>query len=356
MIRIPALALLALALPAATAAAQTPPFADRFSALDPVSAPPHRAAPALKASATVTGDLVRIGDLIENAGAAADTPIFRAPDLGHTGTVSALRIAELVLTHDIVTLDTRGLAKVVVTRASQAITPEDIEARIARALAGRQPSTDAGNLAVSFDSEVQTLHVEPGTELRLARMTFEPRSGRFDVVFERPGRIRSFIRFTGTYAETFDAAVLTRPLSVGEIVRAADVTTARRPKSELANNVISHASQAIGMSAKRALRPGQALRQSDLAKNEVIARNDNVTISYEVPGITLSMGGKALEGGAQGDVIGVLNVQSRRTIQATVTGPGHVVVVSPPRVTALPAEPRVAANGPVRPNPRPQPE
>ncbi|MFY9694256.1 MAG: flagellar basal body P-ring formation protein FlgA, partial [Xanthobacteraceae bacterium] len=37
--------------------------------------------PALKATVTVTGDIVTIGDLVENAGPVADVPIFRAPDL-----------------------------------------------------------------------------------------------------------------------------------------------------------------------------------------------------------------------------------------------------------------------------------
>ena len=49
-------------------------------------APVH---PKLKAEATVNGDLVRIGDLVANAGIIADVPIFRAPDLGATGMVSA---------------------------------------------------------------------------------------------------------------------------------------------------------------------------------------------------------------------------------------------------------------------------
>ena len=45
--------------------------------------------PTLRSEAIVKGDLVRIGDLIENAGIVASVPIFRAPDLGYTGTISA---------------------------------------------------------------------------------------------------------------------------------------------------------------------------------------------------------------------------------------------------------------------------
>ena len=38
--------------------------------------------PMLKSSAIVTGDIVRVGDLVEHAGIIANVAIFRAPDLG----------------------------------------------------------------------------------------------------------------------------------------------------------------------------------------------------------------------------------------------------------------------------------
>src|ERR1700689_5201189 len=93
-------------------------------------------APALKASVTVTGDVVRIGDLIENAGAVADVPIFRSPDLGTRGTVATDRIVEAIRPHQLIDIDTRGLAEVVVTRTSRAITAEEISADVTQALAG----------------------------------------------------------------------------------------------------------------------------------------------------------------------------------------------------------------------------
>ena len=52
---------------------------------------------------------------------------------------------------------------------------------------------------------------------------------------------------------------------------------------------------------------------------------------YEVPGIVLTMRGKALESGAEGDLVSVLNVNSKRTIQGVVTGPGRVTVMGPAR-------------------------
>ena len=54
-----------------------------------------------------------------------------------------------------------------------------------------------------------------------------------------------------------------------------------------------------------------------------------------MPGILLTVRGKALEAGAVGDLINVLNIQSNRTVQAAVIGPGQVVITATtPRVAA----------------------
>ena len=50
------------------------------------------------------------------------------------------------------------------------------------------------------------------------------------------------------------------------------------------------------MAAKIALRNGQVLRTDDLIKPQIVQRNEAVTIVYEVPGIMLTVRGKAIEG------------------------------------------------------------
>ena len=357
MIRLATLSLLALTLPAAAqiAGAQVTgllPFADRFSAhAQPVTGP------SFKPAVTIIGEFVRIGDLVENAGATANIAIFRAPDLGETGRVAVDRVIEAMLPHELIGVETRGLTEIVVTRASREITAADIESRITQALAGRQRNADASNFTLAFDNAPRTIHIEPGADLRIARLAFDSRSGRFDALFERAGTQRAPLRFTGTFAETFEAAALARPLAANEVVRTADITIVRRPKTEFAANIITTAEQAVGLAARRAMRPGEVLRQTDLAKPEVVARNDNVTITFQVPGITLTMRGKALEGGAQGDTISVMNAQSKRSIQATVAGTGHVVVAATSLVSITPTTtaPRLAAQTTGRPNSTLQP-
>ena len=116
--------------------------------------------PALRATVTVAGDVVRIGDLIENAGPVADIPVFRAPDLGTTGAVSTDRVIEAIRPHQLIDIDTRGLAEVVVTHASRTITAQDISDRIARVLSTQYQLGDAHDISLNFDMPVHPLEVE----------------------------------------------------------------------------------------------------------------------------------------------------------------------------------------------------
>ena len=273
----------------------------------PADAEPPAAGPTLRREVTVTGEIVRIGDLIENAGAVAEVAIFRAPDLGQTGSVPARRVAEAVRPHQIIGLDTRGLDEVAVTRASRAITAKEIEARlIARARrptrarrregAGDRASTTRCARSTSSRARLPSSRSRGSAMIR-ARAAF-------DAVIELPGAAaarRAPLRLTGTLNETFEAAVLLRAVAQGDTVKASDVTVERRPKSELAPAIATD-----GRAAHRARRQARAasrarsIRQADLMKPELVARNETVTIVFEVPGIMLTIRGKALGSGRAG--------------------------------------------------------
>ena len=66
------------------------------------------ATPVLRASVTVSSDIVRIGDVVENAGTAAQIAIFRAPDLGTTGSLPTAKLLSALRAHDVIGVDTFG--------------------------------------------------------------------------------------------------------------------------------------------------------------------------------------------------------------------------------------------------------
>src|SRR3954463_5824887 len=182
-----------------------------------VSVTPAAAQARLKAQANVTGDIVRIGDLIENAGVAANTPIFRAPDLGQTGGVPVRAVLDAVRPHGLLAVDARGLNEIAVTHASRTIPTDAIEQRIVAALAARYAIGKPESLRVSFDQIVQPIELSltSAAEPALTRISYDKTGGRFDVTFELANP-RVQWRYTGTAVETVEAAIITRPLARGD--------------------------------------------------------------------------------------------------------------------------------------------
>jgi flagellar basal body P-ring formation protein FlgA len=286
--------------------------------------------PALKSSVTVSGDVVRIGDLVENAGPVADIPIFRAPDLGTTGEVATDRILDAIRPHQLIGIDTRGLAEVTVTHASRAIPAREITDHIAQALAGQYGFDDAHNILVNLDGDVRTLQVEPSAtgELRVVALAYDPRSMRFDVTFDLPDSIelrRQGAHYTGTAIATVDAIAVDRTVESGEVLKESDLTVLKRPKAQ-GDSVLTDATTVAGLAARHQLRPGQPLVTADVMKPQIVLRNDSVTIVYQAPGLTLTLRGQAQDAGALGDTISVVNTESKRVVQAVVSGSDRVMV------------------------------
>ncbi len=125
------------------------------------------------------------------------------------------------------------------------------------------------------------------------------------------------------------------PSSAAASSRCRIVTVERRPRAEIGRDAVSDPERVVGLAARNALPAGRPLRSADLTKPELVQRGETVTMLYQVPGVTLTVRGKAAESGAEGDVISILNEQSKRTVQGTVVGPGRVVIsITSPRIAA----------------------
>jgi len=297
------------------------------------------ATPVLHASVNVTGDIVHVGDLIDNPGPAADIAVYRAPDLGTTGTLPTAQVIAALRTHQVIGVDTRDIKEIVVTRLARTVDTKELELAVAHALEHRNGLGDAANISVTFDQTVQDMKFDAANNgaLNATASRFDPRSGRFDVSFElgngtsaNPTRLR----FTGIAVETAEVAVLTRNVDRNELLRSGDLVVERRPRAELAGAEPAVRDFAVGMQMRRQVRAGQALKITDLAKPDLVQRDQNVTIIFQTAGIYLTTRGKALDTGSEGDIVNVVNLQSKRTVTGRVSGRGQVsvdIAVATPR-------------------------
>lgn len=301
--------------------------------------------PVLRASVTVSDDIVRVGDFVSNAGEAAQIPVFRAPDPGTVGVLQVAQVIAALRNHHVIGVDVQDIREVEVARASRPIAAPEIRERVARALANRNGLGNAADIGITFDRDIPTLQLNPAQTgaMEAVSARYNQISRRFDVLFEIGGESTAplRLRFTGIAIETVETAVLTRTVERGEVIKPTDISVERKPKSDVQGDV-ALARDVVGLAAKRPIRAGQLLRATDLNKPELVQRDQGVTLVLNTPGVHLTIAGKAVESGSAGDVISVMNLQSKRVVQGTVIGPGQVRVSSPTsRLTtaALPSHP-----------------
>jgi flagella basal body P-ring formation protein FlgA len=286
--------------------------------------------PVLRPNVTVTSDIVRVGDVIDNAGAAGQIAIYRAPDLGTTGSLPTAQVLATLRAHQVIGVDARDIREVTVTRLARNLAAGDIKDALAHALEHHGGLGDAANLALTFDRDVQDLRLDVANSgaMQPTSVRYEPRSTRFDVTFEIAndnGGAPTRLRLTGTAIETVEAAVLTRNVERTDILKSSDLVVERRPKAEIGGDAAARAS-ALGMQLRRPMRAGQAVKVADLAKPDLVQRDQGVTLIYQTAGLYLTTRGKAVDNGTEGDVVNVLNLQSKRTVSGVVTGRGQVTI------------------------------
>lgn len=312
-------------------------------ALAPALAAGH---PTLRAEVVARADVLTFADLLDGvSGPLAERPVFRAPALGESGTIQARRVIEQASALGLGPVETAGRTQVMVTRAARHIGSGELEAAIKRVLE-MQYRIDARSLSVVFDGAPPSLVVP--AELKAAAtaedLVYDRRSRRVSatvVVDGAPGERRASVRLTGAVVEVVEVAVLNRLVNRGDTVQTADFAVERRVRESVPADAQAAIAAVAGQVARRALTPGSILRAGDLARPEIVARGDAVTIVYEIPGMVLTVRGKANEAGAQGDLIAVLNTQSKRIVQAQVVAPGKVSVSAPlpGRVASAAAQP-----------------
>ena len=128
----------------------------------------------------------------------------------------------------------------------------------------------------------------------------------------------------------------TRSLDAGEMITAEDLSwslLAAQPAGSPRD-----ADALIGKVAKRPLRSGAAASMRDVGAAQVIKKDDMVTVTYDVGGVSLSLQAKAMGPASVGDSLSLTNPQSKKIIQAVASGPGHAIVG--PDAAALRADAR----------------
>jgi len=122
-----------------------------------------------------------------------------------------------------------------------------------------------------------------------------------------------------------DVVIATRSLPARETIAATDITVV---EAEIPGAARS-AAEVVGLELRVAVPAGRPLRLDDLLRPAAVERNQIVALLYGSGGMQIRLEGRSLGRAAHGEVVRVMNLQSRSIVSGLVTGDGSVQVSLP---------------------------
>lgn len=278
----------------------------------------------LRSDIRVEADIVTLGDLFDVTGDAASVVIARAPEPGRSTSLDPDYVRQQARNNGLAWANPNQLRRVTIERASRMIDAGLVAEMISAEL----------NMRDGYEYEIQltgvgNIHMptDAGGLPDIARLDFSNRTGVFQAeLIAYDGATP--MRLSGRAYATMDVPVLARAIPAGQVIDDGDIDWMPVRADRVRADALMDPDRMVGQEARRALRPGEPLRAYDLQAPVVVARGDIVNLVFSVPGLRLTARGRALEDAGSDEIARFVNLQSNRTIDAMVEGPGRARVVT----------------------------
>src|SRR5262249_12438057 len=161
-----------------------------------------------------------------------------------------------------------------------------------------------------------------------ATLWCDARPGRFSIVVLLPtGAPAAQLPVSGMVTATAEVPVLRDMVGRGQVIGQDLVDYSIVAANRLTGDLVLDPADLVGKAARRTLHPGRPLRTADLMAPIVVPKNKMVTMIYASGSMHLTARGRSLGDGGAGDMVKVLNIDSKRTVDAVIVDNDTVNVV-----------------------------
>jgi flagella basal body P-ring formation protein FlgA len=289
------------------------------------AAAPAQAA-TLRTLTTLAAPVVRLSDLFDDAGAHADRVLGPGPAPGERIVVEAAQLAAIARQFGVDWRPASTADRAVLDRPGKLLPRATVTAALMAALARVGGPEDADLQLPGFEPPLIPTEANPSVSVE--QLDYEGATGRFSATVLVGGEAMApiWLHLAGQLDEIAHVLVPTHRLAAGSIVRAADLAAAKVHAATLRGEVVREPAQALGQALRHAVPAGQPVLLAELQRPLVIAKGARVAMELRMPGLAVIAQGTALDGGALGERIHVLNPVSRMASEGEIVGPDRVAV------------------------------
>lgn len=280
----------------------------------------------LRTATMLHAPVVRLSDLFDDAGANADRVLGTSPGPGGSVVVEAPQLAAIARQFGVDWRPASPADRAVLEHAGRLLPRDDVLTAVKTALVAAGASPDCEVELPGFTAPMVPAEAHP--QALATELDYEADIGRFSTVLSVTGEGMDPInlRIAGQVDDTIELPVAVARLAAGTVVRADDVRMARVHVAMVQSEVLHTMSTVAGMQIRHPVAAGQPFAVADMMRPTLVQSGSNVQMELQAPGISLLAQGVAMESGATGERIRVLNPSSRAVVMAEVIGPGRVRV------------------------------
>lgn len=282
----------------------------------------------LKPEVTINRYAVKLSDLFSGVPAEIDRDIAQAPPPCRPAVYTEAVLNKLADTYRL-DWQTEGSADhAIVTAACTRITEDMIrDAVVAKVKA--DGNTKDRSFEISFDTHSLEIDLpaDQKADFRLENFTYDVGAKHFRTdLTAQTMRGPYTLPITGHVSVKRSVPILARRLEGGTTIAAGDLDWIQVPEERVTADVVTESSQLVGRELRRDTSEGDIIRSRDIIPPRLVTRGSLVTMRIATPFITVTAQGKAEQDGGQGDTVRVINTQSNRVVEGTVTGPGVIEI------------------------------
>ena len=283
----------------------------------------------VRTNVEVNRHLIKLDDLFTNTGDKAEIEVAYAPEPGKRAVFDARWLYRVARAYQLPWRPLSNRIRTIVTRQSDVIERREVEEILLGALLGKGADP---NSEMELSNRTLRLHVPGGAlgDVDVQEINYSDRTRRFSAMIASPagnGTIK-LTRVRGRLFTTREVPVLNRRVLAGEVIKNEDLKWIKVRTSRLQTNVVMSETDIVGRTPRRGLRAGYPILTSTVQRPILVPKGSLVTVVLRTPQMLLTAQGKALESGAEGDVVKINNSQSDTVIEAEVIAAGRVAVRS----------------------------
>ena len=283
----------------------------------------------LKRSALIEGPTITLGDIFYDLPENAEKVLGPAPRPGNDMVLNARTLMRIAVALNLNWRPTSNSEHIVLQRSATLISKDEIEKRL---ISDIREQGYLGEFELEFPAQTAEiiLPANQPANFEISDLDIDSKNDRFNAIVHAPSKKSPMqtMRISGAMYPVVKVPVLKSTMRNGTIIRDNDLDYITIRAKELNHDAILKANNLIGMTPRRMAFNGKPLTDTDIEAPKIVERGQSITMTFSNGMIELTAMGKALESGAKGDVIRVVNTNSSKNLQAIVSGEQQVKVQS----------------------------